>query len=92
MHNGLMVVRPVQVVGTVSGRYRRDGRKPPRETGLTPLGRPDLRGCALWTRGAFGAPAPRSRRSPTNRGHVSMIPKPNVTCEIWLDVKRSGGL
>eukprot|EP00966_Prymnesium_polylepis_P308276 7123911-Prymnesium_polylepis.1 len=36
------------------GRWPRN----PWVTGLAPLGWPDLRGCALWTRGVFGA-APR---------------------------------
>eukprot|EP00966_Prymnesium_polylepis_P161831 3740580-Prymnesium_polylepis.1 len=38
--------------------------KNPKVTGLTPLGRPDLRGCALWSRGVSGDVQPPNERHP----------------------------
>ena len=48
-----------------------DGRKPPRETGLTPLGRPDLRGCALLASWRFWCPRGLGGRTFVSYIHVS---------------------
>eukprot|EP00966_Prymnesium_polylepis_P135263 3126567-Prymnesium_polylepis.1 len=55
-----------------SGRWPEN----PEVTGLTPLGRPDLRGCALWTRGVFGDPANRGLSKVTQSDDVARVRSP----------------